>query len=152
MQDDQTQTEKTAATPSNNGKRKRAGIILFLLIAVSAIAGLRWWIMGSSRVTTDNAFVESHIHSVASRVSGMVRTVAVRDNQAVRQGDLLDWERTAPRQEHHRCEGKASHGGLYPYRRRETRKSPPFGGLQLCLDRVGRGGDLTSPKPLEQAR
>ncbi|HZV80924.1 MAG TPA: HlyD family secretion protein [Geobacteraceae bacterium] len=89
MQDNETGTEKKAAPPAGNGRRRRVGMILFLLIAVSAIAGLRWWIMGSSRITTDNAFVESHIHSVAGRVGGMVRTVAVRENQAVRRGDLL---------------------------------------------------------------
>jgi len=89
VQDTDTETETKDAPPAGNGKRKRVGVILFLLVALSAIAGVRWWLIGSSRITTDNAFVESHIHSIAARVGGMVRTVAVRDNQAVRQGDLL---------------------------------------------------------------
>jgi membrane fusion protein (multidrug efflux system) len=40
-------------------------------------------------VTTDDAFVESHIYSVSARVPGTVIKVSVHDNQLVRKGDLL---------------------------------------------------------------
>ena len=77
------------AAPAGTGRRKRAGAILFILIAVTAVAGARWWLLAGSRISTDNAFVESHVHSVAARVGGMVRSVAVHENQEVKQGDLL---------------------------------------------------------------
>ena len=79
-----------AASPkSGNGKRKRAGVILMILFLSGGIFGGRWWLWSKSHISTDNAFVESHIHAVASRIPGVVKTVAVRDNQFVKQGELL---------------------------------------------------------------
>ncbi|HWR90555.1 MAG TPA: HlyD family secretion protein, partial [Dissulfurispiraceae bacterium] len=43
----------------------------------------------ATHITTDDAFVESHIHTVASKVPGTVKSVLVRDNQFVKKGDLL---------------------------------------------------------------
>ena len=39
--------------------------------------------------STDNAYVQADLVRVAPRVSGPVKTLAVRDNQSVRAGDLL---------------------------------------------------------------
>jgi membrane fusion protein (multidrug efflux system) len=48
-----------------------------------------WWVRSQSRITTDNAFIEAHVHSVSSRVPGMVVRVYVTDNQRVKRGELL---------------------------------------------------------------
>ncbi|AJY71639.1 HlyD family secretion protein [Geobacter sulfurreducens] len=73
----------------SGGKRRRAGIVLLILLVVGTVIGLRWLVHGMTYISTDNAFVESHIHAVSSRVPGTVAAVYVTDNQAVKKGDLL---------------------------------------------------------------
>lgn len=71
------------------GKKQRAGIFLLIILAVGGAFGFKWWIKGQTHITTDNAFVEAHIHSISARIPGIVRNVAVRDNQFVKKGDLI---------------------------------------------------------------
>jgi len=89
LQESESKTESKTTPAASNGRRRRAGAALLILALVSIVAGVRWWLQASSRITTDNAFVEGHVHSVASRVGGMVRRVEVRDNQQVKRGELL---------------------------------------------------------------
>jgi len=74
---------------SGNGKKKRAALILLILLAVALLMGLRLWVKSKTHVETDNAFIESHVYSISSRVPGNVIRVMVRDNQFVRKGDLV---------------------------------------------------------------
>ena len=83
------QAEETPAKTGGSGKRQRAGIIVVLLIVVGFAAGIRWWVKSSTHISTDNAFIESQVHSISSRVGGNVVRVAVKDNQLVRKGDIL---------------------------------------------------------------
>jgi membrane fusion protein, multidrug efflux system len=72
-----------------NGRRKK---ILFILMAVGAVLvifGTVHFIRGLSRITTDDAYVEGRIHSIASKVPGTVNKVFVDDNQLVKDGALL---------------------------------------------------------------
>lgn len=78
--------EENKKTP---GKRKRAGTILLVMVVLLLFFGGRWWINSKTRITTDNAFVEAHIHSVSPRIPATVKSVLVVDNQFVREGDLL---------------------------------------------------------------
>jgi membrane fusion protein (multidrug efflux system) len=64
-------------------------MILCCLILAALIFGGRLWLHSQSRVETDNAFVESHVHTVAARISGSVSAVLVTDNQFVKKGELL---------------------------------------------------------------
>jgi len=73
----------------SNGRRKRNGAMVFLAVLALFLLAAWWWIHGLSRISTDNAFVETHLHSVAAKVAGRVETVAVQDNQFVHKGDLL---------------------------------------------------------------
>lgn len=78
-----------ATQDNGNGKKTK---IIFALGAVGCVlAGLIAWnmIRGMSRETTDDAYLDGRIHSIASKVPGTVRDVLVDDNQAVRKGDLL---------------------------------------------------------------
>ena len=77
------------ANTNGNGKRKRAVIILIVLIAAGVAMGCKWWVDGHRRISTDNAFVESHVHYVSSRVPGSIARVHVKDNQYVNEGDLM---------------------------------------------------------------
>lgn len=84
-------TEPTPAPEEKNGltKKQRGGIILLILILVGSLFGLRQWVHSKTHLETDNAFIESHIHSVSSRIPALVQRVAVVDNQFVHKGDLL---------------------------------------------------------------
>jgi membrane fusion protein (multidrug efflux system) len=76
--------------PVKNGNgRRRAGFILILLLVAGSVTTLWLWCRSKTHVTTDNAFVESHVYSISSRVPGNVARVAVKDNQWVKKGEIL---------------------------------------------------------------
>ncbi|MBJ6751425.1 HlyD family secretion protein [Geomonas anaerohicana] len=83
-------TEPTAA-PAKGGltKKQRGAIVLLIIILVGTLFGLRQWVRSKTHIETDNAFVEAHVHSVASRIPALVQRVAVVDNQFVHKGDVL---------------------------------------------------------------
>jgi membrane fusion protein (multidrug efflux system) len=97
MEQEIPQTEPAAAVkedppappPRNGNGRRRAGLILLVLVVVGIVLTLWLWCKSKTHVKTDNAFVESHVYSISSRVPGNVSQVRVIDNQQVRVGDLL---------------------------------------------------------------
>jgi membrane fusion protein (multidrug efflux system) len=60
-------------------------------LAFIGLATLRWdaWVGGSAVQTTNDAYVRAETTRLASRVAGEVRTVAMKDFQRVKSGDLL---------------------------------------------------------------
>ena len=81
--------EDPPAAPKNGNGRRRAGITLMLLVIAGVVSGVWLWCRSKTHVTTDNAFIESHIYSISARVPGTVSRVLVIDNQPVKKGDLL---------------------------------------------------------------
>ena len=81
--------EDPPAAPKNGNGRRRAGFILILLVVIGVVSGVWLWCRSKTHVTTDNAFIESHIYSISARVPGTVSRVLVIDNQPVKKGDLL---------------------------------------------------------------
>lgn len=76
--------------PQGSGQNKRkAFLIVGLIVAVGLTSGYFYNNYRKTHVSTDDAFVDGNIHTIAARVSGSVKTVAVTDNQRVNQGDLL---------------------------------------------------------------
>lgn len=74
----------------NNGKRKRVAFITLGLLVVICIAALLFYLKYSAlHISTDDAFIDADIHTVASKISGTVMDVYVKDNQHVKPGDLL---------------------------------------------------------------
>jgi len=71
------------------GGRKRAAVILLVMLVVAVVLGMWLWVRSKTHVETDNAFIESHVYSISSRVPGNVARVLVRDNQFVKKGDAL---------------------------------------------------------------
>jgi membrane fusion protein, multidrug efflux system len=67
--------------------------LVLALAGVAACAAIVWgavvWYRGSTRVSTDDAYVEGIIAPVSAKVSGHVVELFVGDNQAVKRGDLL---------------------------------------------------------------
>lgn len=70
-------------------KKLLGWLVLFMALASAASFGVRLWLQGKTHIKTDNAFIQSHIHLVSSRIPAVVKRVAVIDNQFVRKGDLL---------------------------------------------------------------
>jgi membrane fusion protein (multidrug efflux system) len=69
--------------------RYRTLLVLVSLLAVAVLSGMRWWLWSQRHVQTDNAYVDAPSIPISCRVPGMVKRVLVRDNQYVRQGELL---------------------------------------------------------------
>ena len=70
-------------------KKPRAKLVLGALAVVLGATGATVWAMGRGKESTDDAFVEGHVGSVASRAQGQVVKVNVRDNQLVEVGAVL---------------------------------------------------------------
>lgn len=73
------------------GKAKKLGKFLGLLIIalIASYAGFRFWQQISSLETTDDAYVTGHVNMVSPRISGVVKSVLVDDNEYVKQGQAL---------------------------------------------------------------
>jgi membrane fusion protein (multidrug efflux system) len=67
--------------------------IVVAVAALAALGAIGWggsaWYASFSRVSTDDAYVEGSITPVSAKVGGHVVEMLVRDNQAVKRGDLL---------------------------------------------------------------
>jgi membrane fusion protein (multidrug efflux system) len=79
------------ASPEKKGgpSRRKAGIVFGLIMVGVFVSGFWFWFKSKSHVTTDDAFIESHIYSISARVPGTVMHVLVSDNQYIKKGDLL---------------------------------------------------------------
>lgn len=95
-------TKTIAPDPVVNPKReKKSGVqpvvwkrrpVIFIGVVLSGVVfyyGLHAMVVSLSHETTDNAFLECDIVSVAPRVAGQVIAVHVSDNQLVHSNDLL---------------------------------------------------------------
>lgn len=73
---------------SSGGRR-----LVLAFAGVAALAAIVWgaavWYRSARRVTTDDAYVEGTIAPVSAKVTGHVVELLVRDNQAVKRGELL---------------------------------------------------------------
>src|SRR5215218_1712564 len=63
--------------------------LLILGPVVVAIAALIFYLSGGRYVSEENAYVQAATVSVSPQVTGLVAKVAVRNNQPVKEGDLL---------------------------------------------------------------
>jgi membrane fusion protein (multidrug efflux system) len=73
-----------------NGKRKTFALSVIGLITLAGIISVFFYLRyKSTHITTDDAFIEGNIHTIASKINGTVKTVLVKANQAVKKGDVL---------------------------------------------------------------
>jgi len=75
-------------SPENNKKPKLVFVFIFVALIIVTLSIL-YFISTFGRVTTDDAYIEGRIHSIASKISGTVKRVYVDDNQAMKSKDLL---------------------------------------------------------------
>jgi len=93
-QDRSAQSNDKSDRPAKDKKQSlfhRPGVIIVAaLLALIAIGyGAFTMFRPFTHETTDDAFVDVHIVSVAPKIAGHVATVHVNDNQSVKKGDVL---------------------------------------------------------------
>ncbi|MDD4899034.1 MAG: HlyD family secretion protein [Candidatus Omnitrophica bacterium] len=72
-----------------NTKKGKIVFVLAILGILLAGALLVYIVYGFNHITTDDAYIEGRIHSIAPKIPGTVKAVAVEDNQNVRKGEVL---------------------------------------------------------------
>ena len=80
---------KQESKPNNNKKKKLGAIILVAFIILGGLTLFYYLRYKATHISTDDAFIDGHIHTIASKVKGTIKHIYVRDNQAVKKGDLL---------------------------------------------------------------
>jgi membrane fusion protein (multidrug efflux system) len=87
---EETKQPETSQPARNNRKRNTLALTIFVLLAVIGAIIVYFYIQYKDKhITTDDAFVDGHVHTIASKVNGTVKAVHVNDNQPVKKGDLL---------------------------------------------------------------
>jgi multidrug resistance protein len=88
IQSDAILTEAAAAEPERKSRPWRFILMLSVPLLLALVGGY-FWLTSGRYVSTDNAYVQQDMVSVAPEVSGAISEVLVRENQQVRRGDLL---------------------------------------------------------------
>jgi len=85
-----------AATARRLRRRDRVRWVLFALLPLALIAGGYFYVTGGQVMSTDDAYVQADRVGISTDVSGIVKEVAVKDNEHVQAGEVL--YRLDPRQ------------------------------------------------------
>jgi membrane fusion protein (multidrug efflux system) len=75
--------------PAKSAKKGRVLLAIMAALIVAAAAGAYYFWVLAPYESTDDAAIEGHVTPVAPQISGRVVRVLVRDNQEVKEGDLL---------------------------------------------------------------
>ena len=84
--------EIPTGSPPNTGaaqKRRRPMLAAAATLIVSLAAGVYYFRFVLPYESTDNAFIEGNVIPMASQVPGRVAELLVKDNQAVKQGEVI---------------------------------------------------------------
>ncbi|PIV20214.1 MAG: HlyD family secretion protein [Deltaproteobacteria bacterium CG03_land_8_20_14_0_80_45_14] len=90
--------EENKVKPNNQRKKFIAFILFPIIIIIGAVALFFYREYKSTHLSTDDAFVDGRVHAIASKISGTVKVIHVKDNQFVKKGspileiDPIDYE------------------------------------------------------------
>jgi membrane fusion protein (multidrug efflux system) len=70
-------------------KKKKMTFMFAAILAVGGITILPYVLNNLGKISTDDAYIEGRIHAVASKIPGTVKLVNIKDNQIVKEGDVL---------------------------------------------------------------
>lgn len=85
----QAQAQAHPAQAPARPRRRWLRPFLFLLLPVALVAGGYLYVTGRRVMSTENAYVRADMLGVSTDVSGIVKQIAVRQNQPVKAGGLL---------------------------------------------------------------
>jgi membrane fusion protein (multidrug efflux system) len=74
---------------SNNEKKKKAFLIVGIIVLIGIVITYFYSGYRKTHISTDDAFIDGSIHTIAAKINGSVKNIYVSDNQPVKQGDLL---------------------------------------------------------------
>lgn len=86
------------AKPQPNRKRRLLALALIPALLGAGLAGNWWRVEGRYIESTDNAYIQGDIATLAARIDGTVMAIDIADNAAVKAGDPLirldprDWQ------------------------------------------------------------
>jgi membrane fusion protein (multidrug efflux system) len=80
---------KVLVPPTTPQKNRRWWVLATVIGAVALWAIVRAYRFAAVHESTDDAFVDGHIVSIAPKVAGTVTAVHIQDNQLVKAGDPL---------------------------------------------------------------
>jgi membrane fusion protein (multidrug efflux system) len=89
MTDKQFSSPIAEPVPAKKVRNKRNLVLWILGPALVLCIGAYMYLVGGRFVSTDNAYVEADHVTIAPQISGRVSEVLVRENQAVKAGDVL---------------------------------------------------------------
>jgi len=79
-----------APAPQKNGKRKRALLILAVVVVVAGIGWLLWHLLvGRWHEDTDDAYVQGNVVAITPQIVGTVTSIGADDGMKVRAGQVL---------------------------------------------------------------
>ncbi|MCX5706092.1 MAG: HlyD family secretion protein [Candidatus Omnitrophica bacterium] len=76
-------------TNTNESRKQKIVKILAVIVAAGLLGAGIYIVHNLNHETTDDAYIEGRVHTIAPKVSGTVLKVYVEDNQLVKKGDLL---------------------------------------------------------------
>jgi membrane fusion protein (multidrug efflux system) len=75
---------------AGNGSKKKIALSIFALIVIAGLTALFFYTRYiKTHISTDDAFIDGDIYTIAPKVSGTVKNVFVSSNQLVKRGDIL---------------------------------------------------------------
>ena len=75
---------------TGSGSKKKIALSIFALIVIAGLTALFFYVRYiKTHISTDDAFIDGDIFTIAPKVSGTVRNVFVSSNQLVKKGDAL---------------------------------------------------------------
>lgn len=90
--DPQIDAQRADVVPEHKAGKRKSWVRPVLMVSVPLAliaAGVFYYLANDHYVSTDNAYVQQDKVSVSAEVNGRIVDVAVRENQVVKQGDLL---------------------------------------------------------------
>lgn len=81
--------ESPNTPPKQVVKRGRRRVLLIGVPSIIVVASVVIYMLGGRYAETDNAYVQADITSITNQVSGPITEVDVKENQSVKQGQLL---------------------------------------------------------------
>lgn len=83
---EESETKIVAERPKRN---RMPFYVVGAILLIAAIAGSAYWIYARQYESTDDAFVDGDIVQISPKISAYVTKIRVKENQAVKKGDLL---------------------------------------------------------------